>query len=288
MNAIFNRLTRRHLESFVKSPSHALGLSGERGTGKGTAARFAGSELLGADIDKIDRHPYVFIRNAASADVGIDVIRELKRFMSLSVPGDNKIKRLVIIENIDNLRHEGQNALLKTIEEPPQDTVILVTFSRSAGVLPTIHSRVQSIRILPLSLKEVTAAYSEKYSLAGITKFFHISGGKAGLFHALLTDDAAHPLFKAIEEAKALLKLTRHERLAKVNLMTKDQGVPPELLLEGLDCLVQANYVSLLKKGTASTVKAAAKRMQYVYEANMDLAENVQPKLVLSRLFLQI
>ena len=67
-----------------------------------------------------------------------------------------------------------------------------------------------------------------------------------------------------------------------------DKDVPPELLLEGLDCLVQANYVSLLKKGTASTVKAAAKRMQYVYEANMDLAENVQPKLVLSRLFLQI
>lgn len=107
--------TKKQIEAFLKSPSHALALSGENGAGKGMVARYIAARVLSDKIDKVTTHPYVFLLDAKNEKSGIDDIRKLQTFLKLKVPGEDCIKRAVILENIDYLRHEAQNALLNIL-----------------------------------------------------------------------------------------------------------------------------------------------------------------------------
>jgi len=70
---------------------------------------------------------------------GIEQIRTIKKFLQ-----EKPIKhanKLVIIKKAEKLKKEAQNALLKTLEEPPKNTYIILSTNNSSSLLPTIHSR---------------------------------------------------------------------------------------------------------------------------------------------------
>ena len=75
--------------------------------------------------------------------LGIDLIRQL--ISKLSFGSSVNSPRLVIINQAHLLTLEAQNALLKTLEEPPNYTDILLTTGQPNRLLPTIHSRCQTI-----------------------------------------------------------------------------------------------------------------------------------------------
>ncbi len=75
--------------------------------------------------------------------IGIDISRQIQSFLSttpLSQP-----QKLVIINFAHNLTHQAQNALLKTLEEPPSYAQIILLANNTAKILPTILSRCQII-----------------------------------------------------------------------------------------------------------------------------------------------
>jgi DNA polymerase-3 subunit delta' len=67
-------------------------------------------------------------------------------------------KRIVIIDAADDLERGGANALLKSLEEPPQGTYFLLISHMSDRLLPTIRSRCQMLRFDPLSDNDMTSA----------------------------------------------------------------------------------------------------------------------------------
>src|SRR5678810_272925 len=58
--------------------------------------------------------------------------------------------RVLVITDADSLEEAGQNALLKTLEEPGASTFVLLEATRPEQLLPTVHSRVQRLRLRPL------------------------------------------------------------------------------------------------------------------------------------------
>lgn len=278
--------TRKQIEQYLVSPAHALGVNGEVGAGKGYIATYLCSQLLNVSIEDTDQHPYVLKMNALARKTGIDDIRELQKFLMLTVPGTGYIKRVVIVEYIDALGHEAQNALLKTLEEPPEDTVMVATYARSTNILPTIHSRLQRIEIQPVGQAEAER-YFQNYSKQEFTKAFFVSGGLIGLLAALLQDQAEHPLIKAINQARSLIGLNRYQRLARVDSIIKDNDMSAALLLDGFYRLVDASYKLSVKTKPNSELKAMAARLRLIEQAISDLDQNVQAKLVMSRLFLE-
>ncbi len=84
----------------------------------------------------------------------IDQIRELRRTVHLSARGDNW--KVFLIEDADRMNSAAQNTFLKTLEEPPPRTILILITSRPAALLPTIRSRCQGIRFAgwPYSLIE--------------------------------------------------------------------------------------------------------------------------------------
>jgi hypothetical protein len=279
--------TAEQIERYLRQPAHALGLRGEQGAGKGHTALYIASELLRTTLEALNEHPYVHILSAAESKVGIDEVRAIQSFLKLKVPGDNAIRRVVIIESIDMLGHEAQNALLKTLEEPPRDTVIIVTIAREQGVLPTIHSRIQHIQVLPVSQETAQEYFGSAYPADQITRSFFISDGLAGLLAALLASEAEHPLVAAIARARTIVGQSRFQRLAQVDKLLKDKDIQPVLLLDGMYRLINAGYKQSLKTRPNQDLKPIAARLALIERALTDIHENVQAKLVLSRLFLE-
>ncbi len=279
--------TQKQFSQYLIAPSHALGLWGDNGAGKGYAATYLAAELLATEIMSLASHPYVLIIDALIQKTGIDDIRELQKFLTLTVPGRAVIRRVVIVEHIDILGHEAQNALLKTLEEPPLDTVVIVTYTRRANILPTIHSRLQSIQILPIP--EIQArTYFNHHSTEEFNRAFIISGGLAGLLSALLQHQTSHPLSKAINQAREIIGVARYKRLGMVDKIIKNNEFSASLLLDGMYRLIDASYRQSLKTKSNKELQATVYRLQLLESAIDDLDKNVQAKLVMSRLFLEL
>jgi DNA polymerase-3 subunit delta' len=158
---------------------HALLLAGPAGVGKGTAARILAQALnceKGADdacgacapCRKIARgiHPDVLVLEeeramaragtweprggrAPSRDIVVDQIRELvdRRLALRRFEGRC---RAVIVDPADAMNPQAQNALLKTLEEPPEDTCLVLVASAPDSLLPTIRSRCLRLPFAPL------------------------------------------------------------------------------------------------------------------------------------------
>src|SRR2546427_9827715 len=98
-------------------------------------------------------HPDVTMLTATSGKGETDQTREIEsRFIYRPLIGRRKI---VILDNADLLRREAANALLKAIEEPPPDSLIILVSSRPEALLPPIRPRCQAIRFAPLALDQV-------------------------------------------------------------------------------------------------------------------------------------
>lgn len=95
--------------------------------------------------------------------VKIDTVRELIDQTGLKA-FEAKWK-VFIIPEADRMNVPGQNAVLKTLEEPPGQSVLILISSNPAGLVPTIVSRCQEICFLPIPREELEAAIAEKWGL---------------------------------------------------------------------------------------------------------------------------
>ncbi|MCK5269992.1 MAG: AAA family ATPase, partial [Sedimentisphaerales bacterium] len=102
-------------------------------------------------------------RTRQLVNLPIDVIREFVIKPAGVVPNRGRA-RVFIIEESETMNPASQNALLKTLEEPPPETFLILITSQPEKFLPTVRSRCQSVRFGPLPY----AFISEKLAAAGI------------------------------------------------------------------------------------------------------------------------
>ena len=91
--------------------------------------------------------------------IPVDTVRELRRFFSLSAGGNGR--RVVIVDCIDEMNANAANALLKVLEEPPQDAVLFLVTHQPSRILPTIRSRCRTLACAPLSPDDLERAFAQ-------------------------------------------------------------------------------------------------------------------------------
>jgi DNA polymerase III, delta'' subunit len=105
-------------------------------------------------------NPYYEIQIPKSNFIKINSVRNLKRISSLtSVEGSWKI---FLICDADKMNAEASNSLLKTLEEPGDKTLLVLTTSEKDRLLPTIISRCQLVQFSPLTDQEIATALQER------------------------------------------------------------------------------------------------------------------------------
>lgn len=146
---------KQHLQNAIISNkvSHAYIFHGEEGMGKKILATAFAKTLQCEEggIISCDRckscmqmesgnHPDVIWVTHEKASIGVDDIR-LQVNADIQVKPYNSPYKVYIINDADKLTEQAQNALLKTMEEPPEYAVILLLVSNISVILPTILSR---------------------------------------------------------------------------------------------------------------------------------------------------
>lgn len=109
-------------------------------------------------------NPYYAVNIERSNVIKLNSIRELRRRSSISL--FTKGKKVFLISNAELLNDESSNALLKSLEEPLEDTLIILTTAFPDSLRTTIRSRCQYIRFEPLSEEHIRQALIELESLS--------------------------------------------------------------------------------------------------------------------------
>jgi DNA polymerase-3 subunit delta' len=141
-------------------PSHAYLFRGPRGSGKRDAARSFAAEILAAaaaDPEDARRralldpspHPDLVWLSPTGAQHMVEEVRERVIRAAAYRPFEGG-KRVFVVEAAEAMRDESQNALLKTLEEPPGFVHLILLSSEGEGLLETVASRCQTIDFAPL------------------------------------------------------------------------------------------------------------------------------------------
>ena len=238
--------TRGHDEASARlatlladSPPHALLIVGPRGAGAGTLARDAVATLLctapveggacGACrscrlVASGSHADLALITPSGAADeIGITPIRELEQSLAL-LPVEGG-RRIALIERADRMSEAAQNALLKTLEEPPPRTHIILSAAEDSSLMPTIRSRCASVR---LGLPESTAASELLATQLGLDaatamRLLRMAGGRPGpLLEAGVTGDAARAHAQLRRQLLDFVGVAPHARLRQIPALIGD------------------------------------------------------------------
>jgi len=283
-DVILHPFTERQLAVYSTQPAHAIILAGPTGSGKSTLGRHMIEQVLGLSAGGFDNYAYtLLVQPVETKAIGIEQVRQLERFVSRKVPATGAHHRAIMIEEAHMLTPEAQNALLKTLEEPPAGTIIVMTAQQEQALLPTIRSRAQTVQVKAPPRQAIEAYFgAQGHSSSQVQQAYRMSGGLPGLMHALLTD-VDHPLVEATARARQLLGQSAYQRLLQVDELSKQKS----LALDMLFILGQMAHISLQ---TASG--PAAKRWQRIqhvsYETVQSLQASAQPKLALTQLMLAL
>lgn len=284
-----HQITQQEIASYKSGSSHATLIIGPSGIGKRTVALFLASQALGIGSVALHKHPYVRIVGPNDRSViTIDAVRELQRFLQLRTTGMQSIRRVVIVENADSLTLEAQNAFLKILEEPPEDTIILLTTAHARTLLPTIRSRVQTLSIRKPGHMQVTDFFKQAgHSEQAVSQAYFLSGGLPGLMDALLAEDAGHPLAANVVKAKELLTQTALERLAGVENLAKQRDTA-QGVIDALQRIAQIGVTQAAGKQDSRRLAQWHRVQSQAHYASLALQKNANTKLTLTKMLLHI
>ena len=271
--------------------SHAYLLTGPRGVGKTSVARILAHEINGLPYDEENTNLDIIEIDAASNN-GVEDVRDLREKVQIA-PFAAK-KKIYIIDEVHMLSKAAFNALLKTIEEPPEHVVFILATTNAEKLPATIISRVQRFSFRPISVDDAVK------HLANIAKKEKIEITDDALkLIAQRSDGSFRDSISLLDQLSSLTNTSAHKITAK--LIEDMLGLAANEVIDQLLNAVETRNISKLvelldrtwNEGINSTVLVAqltasirnqiAEKPQLLplLDALIDVTKSPQPQLKL-------
>ena len=255
---------KEHMQAAIrdKKPFHAYLFQGEEGVGKEALARTfaAGLQCQSESTDKpckecvscrqmeSGNQPDVIWVTREKASLGVDEIRE-QLCNTMDIKPFSSPYKIYLVPEAEKMTEAAQNALLKTIEEPPEYGIVILMTSNISALLPTIQSRCLTMEFRPLSTAVVESFVKEHcqvpdYQARASAAFAQGNLGKA-IRYAKSED--------FIERKDHIISLLRHVEqmdLSEMLAVIKDLGTRKDEVRDYIDLMVLWYRDVLLFKAT--------------------------------------
>jgi DNA polymerase-3 subunit delta' len=240
-------------------------------------------------------------------DILIDQVRALQHTLALS-PYSGAY-RIALLPDFQRTTIQAANALLKTLEEPPERVILLLTAIAPEGLLPTIVSRCEVIRLRPASIQATQNFLLAERGLDAerARLLAHISGGRVGAAIRMAEDPSALTTRWAhLESLLELLPMRNYERFKQVERLSKSADKPRQKVGEVLSTwlsfwrdvflrasgeklpLVNVDLETQIEQVAAQVPVSRAREMIIALEGALHhLDANVNVQLLLETLMLQ-
>ena len=240
--------------------------------------------------------------------IGIDQIRELQHKLNLK-PFEGAF-RVTIFEDSERMTEEASNALLKTLEEPPSQSLLILLASQETQLLPTIRSRCIRIKLNPMPVNEIIDHIVANHSIKEDTA--HLIGrlSKGCLGWAIEASRNPHILAdRAIQmdrmldlmdsdlehrfrESDDLVTTLYNDRREAMQILREWLGIWRDLMLiqnNSVNLITNIDYMTTLKsrsiKYSSDQIINTINTMQISIDS---LANNVNPRLAIETIMLMI
>ena len=185
-------------------------------------------------------HPDVHILAADGDEIKIDQVRQVQAELALK-PFEGA-KKILIVDGAENMNQASANAFLKTLEEPQGEALIVLISPLPQSLLPTIRSRCQEIRFLPLPRPVLAQALMRKRGLSEEDAWFLAALAQGSLGRGLAMDVEQE---KAVREEliglwSGLRLMGAGDVLAQAEAFSKDRDRLERLLDIGVEWLRDA------------------------------------------------
>jgi DNA polymerase-3 subunit delta' len=190
-------------------------------------------------------NPYQRSRPWENPNILIDDVRALKRDFGMTSYEGRGMAALIL--EAERMKAEAANALLKILEEPPPQTLMILTATSLDGMLPTIVSRCQPVRLLVLTAGQIAAALQEKHGVPAERAQFiaKLANGNFRRALALLEENVDTRRQQAVDFLRMAFRFNKPvEQMDFLNALARDHD-RGELrqLLEFCLLLVRDGYV---------------------------------------------
>lgn len=286
--ALINNFKQRCLKNTL---SHAHLIAGEDGVGKGKLANILAKFILNGELDR----EYVDIINYSSekSSFGVDDVRDI--IEEVYKKPFEKDKKVIIIHEGNKLTIQAQNALLKTIEEPPKGVYIMILCESLELILDTIKSRCEIYKLKPLTKSELYEYIKIKkfnYDENEIKLAIAFSEGVPGRIDRYFNDDKLRELRNNIviliknlnkndleailqqEESFSNLKNDKEEVLNIFGLFIRDILINKEI--ENEEFIINSDKLEDIKELTKEmSFKKLNNMIKTIEEARRNIKSNV-------------
>ncbi len=294
MNIIGHHAVRTRLDHILTTGAvaHAYIFVGPAHVGKTTVAHAFASALVMGRTTCTERitHPDIQIISpehvttkhgrVRTKDIGVETARAIAvDAMTTPLSG---VRRVIIVTEAEYLTVAAQNALLKTLEEPAAQTVLIMTAVHEGRLLPTVRSRMQRVSLPRVAEAQMATAAAEMFDDATVRADVLVAAhGCPGIMVRCAADDDVRAWYSAmVRDAHVLPDMSRAQKIAYAGESARDVARLQQALIVWMHVWRAQLYAGDTSR--AQMLAAAHAALTALEQTN------AQPRLVLEHMLLTL